>query len=420
MRNYAQLLRNNPNFALLWYAQAVSLIGDWFNTIVLSGLVSAYSGGSGLAISLLLLARFLPPLIVSPLAGVLLDRFNRKRLLIASDLARTVIVLGFLLASSADKLWLIYLFTILQFGFSAIFEPGRSALMPNVLRREDLVLANILSSVTWSVMLAVGGALGGLVSLTFGIAAALLFDAATFLASALLISRIRVRANAADHGAAVTERISMREVFGGLRYARQHPPTAATLLVKLGGSVGSMDTILIIYATVLFVIGEGGSGSLGILWSAFGIGAVLGPLIINRFNDGTVRVLRRLIIVGYGLITVGWLLLSGAALLPVAALAVVIKAMGSSIYWTNSSVILQGTVPNQYLGRVFSLDQAGFQFATVVSTLATGLLVESLGVGSVRQIVFWTGIASLIPLTLWTRAIPWIEQRSTREAVVEG
>ena len=420
MRNYARLLRNNPNFALLWYAQAISLIGDWFNAIVLAGLVSEYSGGSGLAISLLLLARFLPPLLVSSFAGVLLDRFDRKRILIVSDVARSLIVLGFLLASSADRLWLIYLFTVLQSSFSAIFEPGRSAIMPNVLRREDLVLANILSSVTWSVMLAVGGALGGLVSLTFGITAALLFDSATFVLSALFISRIRVNHESTAPHEVVREGFSLQEVFGGLRYARQNPPTAATLLVKLGGNVGSMDTILIFYATVLFVVGEGGSGSLGILWSAFGIGAILGPLIINRFNDGTVRVLRRLIIVGYALITVGWLLLSGASLLPIAALAILIKAMGSSIYWTNSSVILQSTVPDRVLGRVFSLDQAGFQLAVVVSTLVTGLLVESMGTGGVRQIVFWTGIASLIPLALWTLAIPWIEQYSAREPVIEG
>jgi predicted MFS family arabinose efflux permease len=323
-----------------------------------------------------------------------------------------------LLASSADRLWLIYLLTIFQFSFSAIFEPGRSAIMPSVVRRTDLVEANVLSSVTWSVMLAIGGALGGLVSTLFGAAAALIFDAATFLISALLITRIHVTRESVEPRR--QEGISLRDFMDGLRYAAAHPPTAATLLVKLGGNVGSFDPVVILYATALFAVGEGGSGSLGVLWSAFGIGAILGPLAVNRLNDGSVRMMRRLIIVGYGFISIGWFLFGGAPVLLVAALATIVKAMGSSIYWTYSSVILQKTVPDQYLGRLFSLDMAGFQFATVVSTLITGFAVEVLGAGAVRQIVFWSGAASLVPLTLWALAIPWIERQSAVESMSQG
>ena len=159
--NYFRLLQRNPGYARLWAAQAVSLVGDWFNTIVLASLVAKYSESSGLAISLLLLARFLPPLLVSPIAGVLLDRFDRRKMLIVSDIARIFIVLGFLLVQSAEQLWLVYALTVAQFCFSSVFEPGRSALLPSLVQRDDLVEANILGSVTWSVMLAIGGILGG-------------------------------------------------------------------------------------------------------------------------------------------------------------------------------------------------------------------------------------------------------------------
>lgn len=418
MQTYIRLLRNNPDYALLWYAQAISLIGDWFNTIVLSALVSRYSNGSGLAISGLLLARFLPPLLVSPLAGVLLDRFDRKRLLIFSDVARFFIVLGFLLATSPDRLWLIYVLSVLQFGLSALFEPGRSALMPSVVRREDLVHANVLGSITWSAMLAIGGALGGLVAAVLGTTTALLFDAATFLISALLIKKIRINREVVEQ--TEHEGISFRDFVDGLRFARAHPPTAATLLVKLGGNFGNYDTIMIVYATSLFVLGEQGAGSLGILWSAFGIGAIIGPILINRLNDGSIRVMRRLIIVAYVFVSIGWFLLGGSPILLVAALATVVKAMGSSIYWTYSSVILQKSVPDQFLGRIFSLDLAGFQLATAVSTLITGIAVETLGVGAVRDIVFVTGIVSLIPLAFWSVVVRWLEQRENRELVREG
>lgn len=418
MQSYVRLLRNNPDYALLWYAQAISLIGDWFNTIVLSALVSRYSDGSGLAISVLLLARFLPPLLVSPLAGVLLDRFDRKRLLIFSDLARVVIVLGFLLATSPDRLWLIYLLTVLQFSLSALFEPGRSAIMPSVVRREDLVQANVLGSVTWSVMLAIGGALGGLVAAALGIETALIFDAITFLVSALLIGKIRIRRESVEPRK--EEGVSLRDFVDGLRFAAAHPPTAAALLVKLGGNFGNYDTIMIVYATSLFPLGDQGSGSLGILWSAFGIGAILGPILINRLNDGSIRVMRRLIIVGYAFVSIGWFLIGGAPILVIVALATVVKAMGSSIYWTYSSVILQKSVPDEFLGRIFSLDLAGFQLATVISTLVTGFAVETLGAGAVREIVLWTGIVSLVPLALWTLVIRWLERQDLVEPVTEG
>jgi predicted MFS family arabinose efflux permease len=415
MNSIVRLLRHNPNYALLWYAQAISLIGDWFNTIVLAAMVSEYSGNSGIAISGLLLARFLPPLIVSPLAGVLLDRFDRKRLLVISDVARMLIVLGFLLVSSADRLWLIYLFTILQYSFSAIFEPGRSALMPSVLRREDLVQANVLSSITWSLMLAIGGALGGLVSVLLGVSAALVLDAGTFLISALLISRIRLVHEAAANPEGSS--ISLRDLTEGIRYALKRPSLAAVLLAKFGGNIGNYDTIMIVYATVLFVEGEGGSGSLGLMWSAFGLGAILSSLLINRMRHSSVRQMRRFIIAGYALISIGWFLLGGAPALLVAALATIVKAMGSNIYWTYSSVILQKTVPDQYLGRVFSLDQAGFQLAVVLSTLVTGLLIETMGTGAIRQIVFWTCLASLVPLTLWSLTIFWLEKQPSESAV---
>src|SRR5215471_4482848 len=105
MRLYFTLLRNNPNYLRLWVAQAVSLLGDWFSTIALSTLVITYSNTPGVAIGLLLLCRFLPPLIIGPFAGVLVDRFNRKNLMVFSDLLRTIIVLMFLLVTSPDRLW---------------------------------------------------------------------------------------------------------------------------------------------------------------------------------------------------------------------------------------------------------------------------------------------------------------------------
>src|SRR5258705_11022535 len=124
----------------------------------------------------------------------------------------------------------------------------------------------------------------------------------------------------------------------------------------------------------------------------------------------------RYVSLGYACITLGWFLFGGAPSLFIAALGLLVKAMGSSIYWTYSSVILQKTVPDKFLGRLFALDAAGFQFPSVGSIIITGWVLDWLRGGSVESIVIGTGIVSLIPLIAWTLAIPWIE----RKAVVVG
>jgi MFS family permease len=414
MTAYLQLLRRNPAFSRLWLAYAISLLGDWFNTIVLATLIASYAPeeSQGIAISGLLLARTLPPLLLSPFAGVLVDRFNRKRLLIASDLLRSVVVLGFLLVDSPDKLWLIYALLVTQFSLSTVFEPGRNALLPNVCAADDLVGANTLGSITWSVMLAMGAIIGGVVASLVGTQAALLIGSLTFIASATLISRIRLMPPSITVGDSSKHDTST--FMDGLRYLRAHPDIASILLVKLGGSVGSIDNLVIVYATTYFVIGEEGRLSLGLLWSAFGLGSILGPLLLNRFHHGSIPRLRRLIIVGYAWITLGWLLFGVAGSLAFAAFGLGVKAFGSSVYWTYSSVILQKRVPNHYLGRIFALDMAGFQFSTVISTIIVGVLIDELGSAQARNISIGTAFASLVPLVMWVVVVKWLERRESQ------
>jgi MFS family permease len=407
MAAYYSLLRTNQNYTKLWTAQAISLLGDWFNTIALSTLVSNYSNESGVAISLFLLCRFGPPLIVGPLAGVLLDRFDRKRFLIFSDVARVFIVLGFLLADAPNKLWIIYVFTILQFAVSAFFEPGRNAFLPSILRTDTLVQANMLGGVTWSVMSAIGGVLGGLVAGVFGTAIAFVVDALTFAVSALLIAQINTGETPPQrHRRSTIHPFS--DLVDSLRYVRQHPAIATALLVKGGSSLGSMDTLMIIYATSLFVVGDKGAVSLGILWAAFGVGAVLGPIVFEHFNDGSIPVMRRFILCGFGLITAGWLIFASAPVLSVVALAMVVKAMGGT-NWTYSSVILQKLTPDHYLGRVFSLDLFGFQASLVVGIIVTGLITDYVGSDHVRGVVLGSAVISLMPLITWLWAVRWFE-----------
>ena len=415
MRQYLRLLRDNPEYTKLWLAQVISLMGDWFNTVVLSALVAQYSNGSGLAISIFLMSRFLPPLLVTPFTGVLLDRFNRKHLLVFSNLGRALIVPLFLLANSPDLLWLIYAVTIAQFTLSALFEPGQSAIIPALVKPSDIVEANTLMSVTWSVMLSVGAILGGAFAFIFGTEAALLADAITFAAAGLLITRVdydpaqgRRLAKAAgiEYEGDDESDLSFRE---GLRYIRRTPQIAAALFVKFGLSLGNVDTLLTIFATQIFIIGAQGELSLGILYSALGVGAVMGPVLTNLINDGSVRRMRRLIGLGFVLLVLSWPILSVSGVIAVAAFAIFVRAMGGSINWTYSNIIIQKSAPDSKLGRMFSIDMAGSQLATVGSTLAHGALIDWLGVARIDLVILGTMVVSLLPLLLWAWVVPKLE-----------
>ena len=417
------VLRGNPQFLRLWLASVVSLLGDWFGTLVLSALVYKFSGQSGVALSAYLLTRILPPVFISPLAGVLIDRFNRRALLIFSDIARSIIVLGLLLVRDPTDLWLIYVLSAAQFTIAGLFEPCRNAWLPSVVRRRHLIEANTISSITWSVMLAVGALIGGIVAAVFGTQIALIVDAGTFAVSALLIISIRQPSLAVDQStrneSSLGHKFDNRSFLAGLAYIRQRPVTAWTLYIKFATHVASIQAILLIYGTKLFAIGDDTTTPLSIFWSAFGLGAVIGPLIANRyFNDGSLQRMRRLVLLGFGIVTLGLLLVSFANSIPLVAFAILFRAMGGSVNWTYSSVMIQQSVDDNYLGRVFSLDWIGSFSATAISTLAIGALVDYFGDSEIRAVVLLFACFSLIGSMVWWWALRWQERYEMRAKAV--
>jgi MFS family permease len=407
MAQYRLVLQHNPEFSKLWLAQVVSLMGDWFNTVVLSTLVAAYTDGSGLALSLFFLARFVPPLLISPFAGVLIDRFNRKHLLILTQVVRALIVPLFLLASGPETLWIIYVVSVVQSAMAGLFEPAQSAILPALLRPDDLVAGNTLMSVTWSAMLALGAAAGGLFAASFGVEAALIFDALTFVFAAVMTAWARYMPVDLPHRYSVAGEATPDTSFAeGLRFVQQYPALLCSILVKGATSLGNVDTLMSVLATQVFVVGTRGELSLSILYTAFGVGAFVGPVVMNRWNDGTVARMGQLIWVGFVCAGVGWFVMGVADSLVLLAAAILVRGVGGSINWTFSSVMIQKQTPDAYLGRMFSLDFAVFQLATILSTVVHGGLIDSTGVAGIRGIVLATGVVTLVPLALWTYALP--------------
>src|SRR5512147_2857230 len=304
MNTYLSFLKLRPKYRSLWLAQVISLTGDWFNTIASVIIVNRYAA-SGLAVGSLFMARALPPFLLGPVAGVVADRFDRRKVLILSDILRAGIVLCFLLVDRPERLWLLYVLTILQFSVSAFFEPARAALMPALVENDELLKANTLGSITWSAMLTLGGAIGGLTASLFGVRVSLIVDAASFLISALFVLTITGQ----FHAVAVHEMESgWKNFVEGMNYVRKHLDVALVTLIKALGQVGSFDIIAALYAAHVFHQGQEGATTLGLMFAAFGVGAVIGPLISNRLGNSDATWLRRAIFGGFVCMPLAWLI----------------------------------------------------------------------------------------------------------------
>src|SRR5512137_2925841 len=164
---YRALLSGNRNYRLLWLGQIVSQLGDWFNSVAVYALLLEMTG-TATSVALMIIVQFLPMAVIGPVAGVVVDRVDRRRLMIVTDVLRGVLILVLLAVHRAEQVWLVYLVMGATVSATAFFEPARTAVIPNITSRAELLTANALSSATWSAMLAIGAGAGGLVTAAFG------------------------------------------------------------------------------------------------------------------------------------------------------------------------------------------------------------------------------------------------------------
>lgn len=288
---YARLLRENRDFRLLWTAQIVSEIGDWFYTVALYSLLLELTGKAS-AVGLAVVLQLLPQVFAAPTAGVLNDRLPRRTVMIFADVCRAVIVLSMLLVRSADMVWLVWVLLFLETLMWALFEPGRSALIPRLARSdEERLVANALSSTTWAFNLAIGAGLGGLVAYAFGRQTVFILNALSFAGSALLLASMRVKET--HHHCLPAFRaidlIDFKPILEGVRYVRRDPRRVSTLLVKAGmGLLGAHWVILPIFGERIFPMAAhlpgahahtsgAGTFSMSLLFGARGVGTAGSP-----------------------------------------------------------------------------------------------------------------------------------------------
>ncbi|MDM8528972.1 MFS transporter [Anaerolineales bacterium HSG24] len=400
---YINFIKNNQQYRYLWLSQIISQLGDWFNLIASATLISGLTG-SGMAIGALFLARLLPPFLLGPIAGVVADRFDRRKILIISDLLRMVIVLGFLLVKTEQDVWLIYSLTVLQLSISAFFEPARAAIVPQIVERKDLITANALASVTWSSMLALGAALGGFATALFGVTIAFLLDSLTFIISAWFVSRLTYNATVLPQERTDDDADGGWQAFlAGLRYLRAHPPVLVVALLKASAAIGfgGMNVVELTFAEEIFPIGSDSSGAFGLILLVAGLGTGIGPIVARRITGDNLITMHWAILFTYIVSLIGFLLIGWSPILTVMLLGTFARTIGSGTNWVFSSSMLQIMVPSNYLGRVFAFDIAMVTLAAAISTLWVGWAKDNLGL-SPHQISLALGIIPFIGMIGWT------------------
>ncbi len=242
---YRQLLRSNKEFRQLWIGQVISELGTWFSFIAELGLVRLLSG-SAMSTTALLVARLLPFLLVAPFAGVFVDSRSRKHILIAADIARAVLALGYLTVGTRGPIWVVYLCAALTSSCTTFFEAAKNSSMPNLVGPKDLLTANVLMFSTRFLQLTLGAALGGLTAARFGYNAAFIVNAISFVASAAFIWPIAASAlqRVVRGGEGVTRRGMWSEVRAGLAYIRHTPFVRGIILVNVAWATGGGMTNL--------------------------------------------------------------------------------------------------------------------------------------------------------------------------------
>lgn len=372
---FKELIQSNASFRWLWVGTVISLLGDWFNTIAIYELVNELTG-SPLALGAVFITKMLPFALVSPLGGLVADRFNRRWLMIAADVVRAFIVLGFLLVDTVDDLPLLYVLTGLQVGLSAMFLPARSASIPNITTADELLTANTLMSATWSFMLALGAALGGFATEWLGIRSVFLIDSGSYLVSAVFIFLTVIPQQKARRAAGSLLRSAYTDIVDGWQHLLRHPKIGRIAPAKAVWAVGGGALVYMLALLGEEITPQATAVGIGILFAARGVGTGIGPVAARAWftNERYWP-----IVLGSSIVLSGiWYLMVGLTTWSywVAGFVVVAHA-ASGANWVLASVMLQKRTVDHYRGRVFGTEWLLVTLTDAVSILAASLMLEA-------------------------------------------
>jgi MFS family permease len=374
MRAAGELLRHRP-FRLLWTAQVISNVGDAMTSLALL-LTAQRLTGSTAAVAATAIAIALPQLVFGLAAGVMADRWSRRRVMIASDLLRAALVLGFLAVTTVDLLWLLLALAFTQSAVGAFFNPARAAFVPEIVPADRLLGANAVSETSRVIAGVAGVGAAGVIAGLGDLRLVFLIDAATFVASAVLIARIAAVADSRSsvHGTALRElREGLRIVFG----------TRTLRAVVLAGSVamfglGAVNVLLVPFVVDVLDASETWFGALEAAQvSAMVLAGALLASMAGRWRATT--------LVSVGLLGLGTPVIAMAACTGPWQLMGLLFAAGWCVTPVQASVttILQTGVPSHSRGRAQASFATAVSGASIASMALAGPAATALGVRAV-------------------------------------
>jgi MFS family permease len=397
MQAFGQLLRNNRNYRLMWVGQLISEVGDHFNTIAVFSLALANTG-SGMVVSGIMLSRAVPFLFAGPLAGVMLDRLDRRHLMILSDLVRAGIALLFLFATHRDQTWLLFLLSGLLMFASPFFTSGRASILPTIAQTGELHTANALTQTTsWSTT-AIGGMLAGFAVSKFGYEWAFILNALSFVISGMCVVAIRppeggFRARSRSGAAGWTD---FRQ---GLAYMASVPLIAAIGMIHVGWATGggAAQVLFGLFGEKVYGLGAVGIGT---IWGFAGVGLVCGGILGHTIGPRlSYEAYKRSIGIAYAVHGLAYVAFSQVPNLYGAFFFIALSRAAVAVSSVLNMTQVLTHVADEYRGRVFATLETLVWGVMMLSLTAAGWASEHY---SPRTIGLWAGVLSSMTAVYWT------------------
>ncbi len=401
MSAFTDLLRGNRNYRYTWVGQVVSEIGDHFNNIAVFSL-ALEATHSGLVVSGIMLSRAIPAIMAGPLAGVLLDRANRKRIMIVSDLVRAGIAAGFIVTIRRPEPWLLYLLSGLLMFASPFFTSGRASILPTIASKEELHVANSLTQTTQWTTLTVGTLLAGTSVMQFGYKWAFALNSLSFVFSAWSISHLR-----APKGEFRAERTALteaevvrpwREDTEGIQYMWTTPLILGIAVINIGWATGG-GAAQILFSLFGQIVFNRGAAGIGQVWGCAGVGLLIGGMIGHWFGKrADFDSYKRAIVICYVIHGGAYVLFSQMRRYWLALVFIALSRAAVAVSSVLNMTQLLRHVPDSYRGRIFSTIESLTWSVMMISMMAAGVASQHY---DLRTIGTCSGVLSSTTAVAW-------------------
>lgn len=402
----------NKIYRRIWMARTGSSLGDWFNQVALSTTVLAITD-SPAAMGFVLLCLDLPQAVISPLVGPLIDRFSKRKIMIASDLVRAVVILSFILASVFRQMWVFYLGGPILGCASALFSPAKSATIPAVVEKSDLAEANALDLSTSGALAIIGALLGGIVSSFFLPAVSFLINCLSYVWSAVII--LNTHWNEEAEAAAVPKQGRSignykKQLLDGFKLIFKHRIILALFVTTFAFALSTGPYFIMVPVLGDSLYKYSGMG-IGLLYAADGLAFILTGVLIQKAVGKEIEKVRRWY--GFGFLINGLFFVAFAfsSTLWSGMLFLFLSQLGSGIIMSLSATLFQIFIPEDYRGRIFAIEGTVYTSTRQLSLAVSGPAIQLFGSPMVGTLI---GVLTSLSGFGWM----WISRRLDR--VVPG